>query len=162
MNARMRAPMVLLTLLLLGLDGLMLWPSRLPQQASPASLALCDCPVEFPSHVVRCLTQEQAQALWVTAGDVVPIGPDGARSVGPPRRMSGEQQLALGLRIDPNRATEDELTALPDVGPTLAHAMIQARQQAPFRRESDLRAVRGLGEKRLHKLRPYLVWPGSQ
>lgn len=160
MNALTRVSVVVL--MLLGLDGLVLWPSRQPQRAVPSPLSLCDLPVEFPSQGVRCLSQKEAQALAVTAGDVVPIGPHGERSIGPPKRMSGERQLALGLRIDPNRATEDELRALPDVGEVLARALVMARQRAPFRREADLRAVRGLGEKRLHKLRPYLAWPGSQ
>jgi hypothetical protein len=158
----MRASVVGLGLLLIGLDLLLLWPSPSPQRVVPSPVALCELPVEFPTQGVRCLSQDEAQALYVTAGDVVPLGPRGERAAGPPKRMSGAGQLAIGLRIDPNRATEDELLALPDVGPSLARAMLQARQQAPFRREADLRAVRGLGEKRLAKLRPYLVWPGTQ
>lgn len=162
MHAGMRTSVVGLGLLLIGLDVLLLAPSPSPQRVVSSSIALCAFPVEFPTQGVRCLSQVEAHALFVTAGDVVPLGPHGERSVGPPKRMSGARQLALGLRIDPNRATEDELLALPDVGPTLARAVLQARQQAPFRQEADLRKVRGLGEKRLAKLRPYLVWPGTQ
>ena len=67
-----------------------------------------------------------------------------ATGVGPPMRMAGERQLALGLRIDVNRATEEELLALPDVGPSLAQAIILARQRGPIRSESDLMASRHL------------------
>jgi competence protein ComEA len=70
--------------------------------------------------------------------------------------MSGERQLALGLPIDPNEASQADLEALPDVGPALAQAIVTARRQRRFLTEVDLLAVRGLGPKRLAKLRPYL------
>jgi len=151
-----------LLLLALVLDVVLLWPTKTPSRLQPSRLRLCAIPVEMVGVGVRCLSPVEAKQLAVTAGDVVPLTVGGVRLVAPPKRMAGERQLALGLRIDPNRATEEELMALPDVGPALAQAIMLARQRAPLRRESDLLAVRGFGEKRLAKLCPYLVFPDSQ
>ena len=162
MRKVMRPSFWVLLLVALLFDVLLLWPTPSPSRLRPSRLRLCAVPVEMVGFGVRCLSTAEAKQLAVTAGDVVSLAIDGVRLVGPPMRMAGVRQLALGLRIDVNRATEEELLALPDVGPSLAQAIILARQRGPIRSESDLMAVRGFGEKRLAKLCPYLVFPESQ
>ena len=158
----MRPSFGVLLLWALVLDVVLLWPTKTPTRLQPSQRRLCAIPVERVGVGVRCLSPVEAKQLAVTAGDVVPLTVSGVRLVAPPKRMAGERQLALGLRIDPNRATEEELMALPDVGPALAQAIMLARQRAPLRSEADLIGVRGFGEKRLAKLCPYLVFPESQ
>ncbi len=158
----MRPSFGVLLLWALVLDVVLLWPTKTPTRLQPSQRRLCAIPVERVGVGVRCLSPVEAKQLAVTAGDVVPLTVRGVRLVAPPKRMAGERQLALGLRIDPNRATEEELMALPDVGPALAQAIMLARQRAPLRSEADLIGVRGFGEKRLAKLCPYLVFPDSQ
>jgi hypothetical protein len=143
-------------------DVLLLIPSPAQVMVRPSEKRLCPVPVADVGHRVRCLTEAEARRLAVSPGVVLPLGPDGERLVGPPQRMSGEQQLALGLRLDPNQASADELTALPDIGPSLAQAIVIERRRAPIRSESDLLRVRGLGPKRVAKLRWYLHLPESQ
>lgn len=158
----MRPAFWVLLMVALLFHGLLVWPSSSPLRLIPFPRRLCETPVEIRGHGVRCLSAAEAKQLGVTAGDVVPLAAWGVRAAGPPQRMTGERQLALGLRIDPNRASEAELQALPDVGPVLAQAIVNARQRAPLRSEADLLTVRGLGVKRLAKLRPYLAVTDSQ
>lgn len=56
-------------------------------------------------------------------------------------------------RIDLNRATAAELTALPGIGPVLAERIVSHREEhGGFRSVEDLRAVSGIGEARLRAL----------
>jgi competence protein ComEA len=65
--------------------------------------------------------------------------------------------MLLGTPLDLNRASIDDLEALPGVGPKLAASMLDARQGlGGFRDADDLLAVRGIGPKTLHRLRPWV------
>jgi competence ComEA-like helix-hairpin-helix protein len=55
-------------------------------------------------------------------------------------------------KLDVNTATKEQLEDLPGVGPVLADQIIAAR---PFKSADDLRDVKGIGEKRYEKLRPF-------
>ena len=59
--------------------------------------------------------------------------------------------------VDVNRATVDELVAVPGIGEALAKRIVEFRSKnGPFERVDDLLKVRGIGEKSLEKLRPHL------
>lgn len=61
-------------------------------------------------------------------------------------------------RLDVNRATAEELQRLPGIGPVLAQAVIAERAtRGRFRSVEDLKRVRGIGAKRLERLRPLVV-----
>jgi|GEM_PF-723451 len=63
----------------------------------------------------------------------------------------------LGGSISVNSAGVDELITLPGVGPAVAESIIEERQQnGLFYYPEDLLCVRGIGEKTLKKLLPYL------
>ena len=73
-------------------------------------------------------------------------------------RMSGPRLLTLGLTLDVNTATAEELEALPGIGPVLAQRLIQHRQtHGPFTTMEDLLAVPGIGKKKLEQLKPNLA-----
>ncbi len=60
--------------------------------------------------------------------------------------------------LDLNTATLEQLEQLPDVGPGIAHAIIEFREKSgPFRRVEDLLAIRGITKQRLEKIRPYVL-----
>lgn len=72
---------------------------------------------------------------------------------------------ALDQRIDPNLAGWVELTRLPGIGEVLAKRIVAFREErqseagndgAVFRSLEDLGAVRGIGDKTLDRLAPYL------
>ncbi len=72
------------------------------------------------------------------------------------REQRAQTPLADGEQIDVNRAPADELRRLPGVGPSLAVALIEERERAPFRAPADLERVGGVGEVTARRLAPYL------
>ena len=78
--------------------------------------------------------------IVLTAGTVVPLS--AAEKADP---------------IDLNRATAQDLTQLPGVGEAIAKRIVDFREQhGPFKRVEDLMKVKGIGEKSLEKIRPYV------
>lgn len=74
-----------------------------------------------------------------------------------PLAQSGPQHILLGQAIDINTANATTLEALPGVGPSLAQEIIADRtQHGPFRSVADLDRVRGVGDKLLAKLMPFI------
>ena len=59
---------------------------------------------------------------------------------------------AQGVNI--NRASAEELTKLPCIGPKVAQRIIQYRKEhGPFKSIEELSKVKGIGPKRLERLR---------
>lgn len=57
-------------------------------------------------------------------------------------------------RIDVNRATLSELTGLPGIGPKLAQRVIDYRRaNGQFKKVDDLLFVKGIGRKKLERMR---------
>lgn len=60
--------------------------------------------------------------------------------------------------VNINTATSEELQQVPGIGPATAQKILQMRKSyGPFKSVDDLLAIRGLGEKRLGKMRKYLT-----
>lgn len=60
--------------------------------------------------------------------------------------------------VNINTATSEELQQVPGIGPATAQKIVQMRKSyGPFKSVDDLLAIRGLGEKRLDKMRKYLT-----
>ena len=60
--------------------------------------------------------------------------------------------------VNLNTATSDELQQVPGIGPATAEKILKMRKSyGPFKSVDDLLAIRGLGEKRLDKMRKYLT-----
>jgi competence protein ComEA len=95
----------------------------------------------------------QTPALTTAATVHVPASPSGV-SVGP---LPAEKRLALGIPIDINRSTREELVLVPGIGVKTADSILEHRDaNGPFRALQDLMQVKGIKEKRLEKLRKYL------
>lgn len=59
--------------------------------------------------------------------------------------------------VDINKATADGLTVVPGIGKATAQRIVAWREEhGPFRRVEDLMKVKGIGEKTLEKIRPYV------
>src|SRR5882757_8625522 len=60
--------------------------------------------------------------------------------------------------ININTANSDELQEVPGIGPATAEKILQMRKSyGAFKSVDDLLSVRGIGAKRLEKMRKYLV-----
>lgn len=61
------------------------------------------------------------------------------------------------LLVDLNSATKEELMELPGVGPKMAEAMLQYREENKgFSSEKDLMNISGIGEKRYKRIEPFI------
>ncbi len=69
--------------------------------------------------------------------------------------------LAPGERIDPNRASVDELDRLPGVGPALAGRIARERENGPYREAADLERVAGIGPAKRTALEPHMELPSA-
>lgn len=67
-----------------------------------------------------------------------------------------KQPLPGGFKLDPNKASMDDLIKLPKIGEELANRITEGR---PYKSLDDLDRVDGIGTKTLEFLKPYLVFP---
>src|ERR1700759_1018415 len=60
--------------------------------------------------------------------------------------------------VNLNTATSAQLQQVPAIGPSTADKIVQRRKSyGPFKSVNDLLAIRGIGPKKLEKMRKYLV-----
>jgi len=60
--------------------------------------------------------------------------------------------------VDINAASAAELQAIPGIGKSLAQRIVEFREKnGPFGQVDDLVKVRGIGEKSIVRLKPYLT-----
>lgn len=91
---------------------------------------------------------------WVAAGDLIRPGAGCAASV---ERAPASTRLALGLRLDLNRADEQDLAALPRIGPALARRIVEDRaRRGPFSSVATLERVKGIGPATMAWVRGFL------
>lgn len=134
MNALVCVGLVLLALVF-ALHALR--PPGVLGRAGPA--AVCAIPVERPGRGVACVDAVDGR---FRAGDREGGG-----------RMAPDRLAAWGAPVDLNRATVEELASLDGIGPKLGARIVAAR---PFVTVEDLARVRGVGRRRLARLRPRL------
>lgn len=68
-----------------------------------------------------------------------------------------ERGVSLKIRVDVNKATRNQLIRLPGIGPKMAKRIISYRNiHGPFKTKRDLLKIKGIGEKKLKVIEPYL------
>lgn len=68
-----------------------------------------------------------------------------------------KQKYLIGKRIDINKALKEEINDLPGVSDAMAEAIVAERERlGRFRSPQDLMRVKGIKEKRLKKILPFL------
>ena len=97
-----------------------------------------------------------------TALPILPSAPDNGtavRSAERPRSgpLTIRQKYLLGKRVDINKASLAEISELPGISDEIAAAVVEERDRlGGFRSPGDLLGVRGIKEKRLQKILPFL------
>jgi competence protein ComEA len=72
--------------------------------------------------------------------------------------LEGKKKILLGIPINLNTATSDDLSSLPGIGPHIAHEVVLFRKtHGTFPKIENLKAVNGIGEKRFKKIERYLT-----
>jgi competence protein ComEA len=84
-------------------------------------------------------------------GGALQLGADGVVSCSPGSPLPAGQALTLHQKFDCNTATEADFALVPGVGPSLARALVAARDGG-FTSWSEIDAVSGVGETRLISL----------
>ena len=59
--------------------------------------------------------------------------------------------------ININTANENELDALPGIGPSIARRIVEYRSSKPFTKIEDIMLVKGIGEKKFAKLKELIT-----
>jgi competence protein ComEA len=60
--------------------------------------------------------------------------------------------------VNVNTAGDAELQTLPGIGPATSEQILKTRTKKRFRSLDDLDAVKGLGPKKMEKLKPYVTF----
>ena len=77
---------------------------------------------------------------------------------GPRRDLSGRERQLLGLAIDVNTASPEDLASVPGLSARLAVALVAERaRNGPFQNVDGLIRVPGIGPARLARARPFLA-----
>jgi competence protein ComEA len=89
----------------------------------------------------------EGQQVYVPAqGETLPVASGSSAA-------AGGQQAAPSGPINVNTATAEELEALPEIGPAMARAIVEYREEhGPFEAVDDLLEVQGIGPKTLEAI----------
>lgn len=134
--------MLTAALSIIGLMGWTVLPDRV-EVASTGSAA--------PAHYddVVTLTPPPSEASQPGSPG---MGVSSGESSAPQRPPS-----AVRARLDVNQATVEELNQLPGIGPALAQRIVDHRRShGPFAAVDDLLFVKGIGAKKLDRLREFV------
>lgn len=72
-------------------------------------------------------------------------------------KMEASKRLALGLPLDVNHARVHELALIPGVGDKMAARIVEYREKTgPLKSINQLKEIRGIKDKKLSRLTPYL------
>nr|WP_029475309.1 helix-hairpin-helix domain-containing protein [Deinococcus frigens] len=110
--------------------------------------ALALGPVVLPRPQVPTVTRV---ALAAPGAPALP----GASAEPPTYPTTASIQPLISGRVNLNTATQEQLEALPKIGPAMAARIIAAR---PIRSQTDLDAIKGVGEATLKVLVPLVSY----
>lgn len=123
----------------------------LPENTS-LSMLLNIAGVSYPGQF-----DQQMLARTLITGDAVAVKTDELLTLD---QMSAAERIALGLAIDLNRATADELMLVAGIGEGTALKIVHFREASgPFKKVSDLSKIAGIKEKKLKQWERFFYLP---
>jgi competence protein ComEA len=94
------------------------------------------------------------RSLGVISGASLVFNRSGVLTIG---EMASARKLALGLPLNLNAITEEDLTLVPGIGTKLAKEIVRLRNvSGAFKNAGELLHVPGIKEKKLQQIWPYL------
>lgn len=104
-----------------------------------------------------CIGSDELRACdGARAGDRVKL--EDNQCIVLPGGMSAGVRLMLGLPLDLNRVSAEDLQLIDGIGPSLANAIVEYRARAgSFRSVHELDRVNGIGPKVRAKISPYVA-----
>lgn len=125
------------------------WP--VPEPREETSQVVADKPVE-------AVDRHETQGIHAAAVAPLPSPPQ----VDTPKVQPGSPVVKPNARLDLNRASAAELQRLPGIGEVLAKRVVEARtSRGSFSTIEELLEVKGIGEKKLERLRPLITVTAS-
>lgn len=114
--------------------------------------------VEYPGGVSKVYLRPK-QESEIKSGSKIVIATnkdkEGSVYIG---LMSGEKHIIFSIPLDINQAAAKDFEALPDIGPKLAERIIETRERlGGFKTIDDLQKVKGVGSKKLDKLKTLIT-----
>jgi competence ComEA-like helix-hairpin-helix protein len=146
---------VFTTLILLGTAGAKLLPvvanGRLHEHASVETLLMTLDSLGRQDEAIRGVEMPATTS-------------SGHTTQGAAQATAGHTSNASGKplpsgRININTASSRDLERIPGIGPAMSQRIIERRRQRPFTSHEDLLDVKGIGQKTLEKIRPYISVP---
>jgi competence ComEA-like helix-hairpin-helix protein len=109
-----------------------------------------------PAHPI--LAPEFTRSESTSAPPESPMPATDCAANAPAGKLTAKQRYLMGKRVDINKASADEIGELPGISDPVARAVVETRKRlGGFRRARDLLQVRGIKEKRLKIILPFLV-----
>lgn len=91
------------------------------------------------------------------SGSKITVQKDKGKWIVTSEEISSFHRITLGMPISINRETEEGLTAIPGIGPTLAGSIAKEKiKRGGFKTLEELKSVRGIGDKTYEKILPYI------
>ena len=96
--------------------------------------------------------------LSVASPHIVRVTESGVDSASLVSQLTTKQKYLLGKRVDINKASLAEIEGLPGISTKVAESVVETRNRlGGFRCPEDLLQVKGIKEKRLKNILPFLV-----
>lgn len=74
-----------------------------------------------------------------------------------PGILMAQKASTRAKKVDINTASVKSLQALPGIGPSIAQRIVDYRKaHGPFKKVEDLTKVKGIGEKKLEAIKPFV------
>ena len=113
---------------------------------------------EDPPPPISPVPRPRATPRWAAARPEPPAPPRAGQPPRPRVPATPPAPVADPRPLDLNHASEDEISRLPGVGPSLARRIVEERdRRGRFESSDSLRDILGLGPKKLAALRDYVT-----
>ena len=135
-------------------------PNGDPNQLNLAAWAEDGSRIEVPLKTKPLTTAQVSDAPLITIAkppaETISEKPEPTKTPPKPVATPRETKPVPARKINLNKATIEELTLLPGIGPATAEKIIEHRKTSgAFSSVDDLDDIKGIGEKKLEKIRPY-------